>query len=457
MKRFIVVALCLSAWLDVVVAQPVQLRPSGSFSFNSDFARFAYSASESYLEIYYGFHPRLIGFEFKDEKYRGAVAIHTRLKNVATGDLEIDNQVLLPLAINDTSGQSLSTTFVTHAGYAVPHGSYVLDVAAMDTSRSDRIDTVRYSFSLGPQGTSMTTSDLELCSNIRNSTDTSGFFYKNTLEVVPNPTQVFGVANHPVMFYYLELYNIPANEQLTLNAQLVDGEGTVVRENSAAKSFHAATAIEAGVMNVSSMHSGKYILHVLVRDQKGDEVTRVNKPLYIYNPHIKTPEVTASEIIASEMSGLTEDELDAEFEQAQYVAVTRDITFYRQLTSADSKRQFLADFWTEVEGGKPGKISIRRNVYLDRVRTSSDKFRAFNRPGWKTDRGRVFVLYGEPDHTERVPSSEGAKPHETWHYYQIENGVQFVFIDRTGFGEYQLVHSTKRGELQDSNWERLLQ
>jgi hypothetical protein len=32
-----------------------------------------------------------------------------------------------------------------------------------------------------------------------------------------------------------------------------------------------------------------------------------------------------------------------------------------------------------------------------------------------------------------------------------------VFIDRSGFGEYVLVHSTKRGEIRDDEWKRLLQ
>jgi hypothetical protein len=76
--------------------------------------------------------------------------------------------------------------------------------------------------------------------------------------------------------------------------------------------------------------------------------------------------------------------------------------------------------------------------------------------GWRSDRGRVYILYAEPDEIERFPSSENAKPYEIWYYHQIEGSVQFIFVDRTGFGNYRLVHSTKRGELQDEEWERNL-
>jgi hypothetical protein len=96
-------------------------------------------------------------------------------------------------------------------------------------------------------------------------------------------------------------------------------------------------------------------------------------------------------------------------------------------------------------------------VYLQRVLSASQRFHALNRDGWRTDRGRVFILFGEPDEIERFPSSQEAKPYENWHYYSIENGVEFVFIDRSGFGEYILVHSTKRGELRDDDWQRFLQ
>jgi hypothetical protein len=77
--------------------------------------------------------------------------------------------------------------------------------------------------------------------------------------------------------------------------------------------------------------------------------------------------------------------------------------------------------------------------------------------GWHTDRGRVYVLYGESDEVERFPSTSESKPYEIWHYNQIEGSVIFVFIDRTGFGEYTLVNSTKRGEVKDDNWQNYLQ
>jgi hypothetical protein len=66
-------------------------------------------------------------------------------------------------------------------------------------------------------------------------------------------------------------------------------------------------------------------------------------------------------------------------------------------------------------------------------------------------------MYGEPDEIERFPSELDKKPYEIWHYNSIEGGVIFVFGDVTGFSNFELLHSTKRGELRDDNWMRKIQ
>ena len=43
--------------------------------------------------------------------------------------------------------------------------------------------------------------------------------------------------------------------------------------------------------------------------------------------------------------------------------------------------------------------------------------------------------------------------HEIWIYQQVEGGVQFVFVDKTGFGALDLVHSTKKGEIKSPHWQ----
>ena len=99
---------------------------------------------------------------------------------------------------------------------------------------------------------------------------------------------------------------------------------------------------------------------------------------------------------------------------------------------------------------------MKRFDYLQLVEYVDETYREMGREGWKTDRGRIFLIYGNPDEIDRHPSVGTAKPYEIWRHHGIEAGVEFVFIDRFGYGQYILVHSTKRGELRDNTWQRLL-
>ena len=63
-------------------------------------------------------------------------------------------------------------------------------------------------------------------------------------------------------------------------------------------------------------------------------------------------------------------------------------------------------------------------------------------------------MYGEPSEVERYPNQTDTKPYEIWHYNDLEGGVLFIFADLTGFSDYTLINSTKRGEISDSDWQR---
>ena len=151
----------------------------------------------------------------------------------------------------------------------------------------------------------------------------------------------------------------------------------------------------------------------------------------------------------SEYKDLPESVLDDMFDQACYVASPSEINVYKVLNSLESKRQFLYRFWKTLDKERPGW----QEEYYDRVTHADQQWSSGSTPGWKTDRGRVYILYGEPSRYDRRPVGPNENPYEVWYYDNIEGGVEFDFVDITGFGEYRLVNSTKRGEISYPNWE----
>ena len=93
---------------------------------------------------------------------------------------------------------------------------------------------------------------------------------------------------------------------------------------------------------------------------------------------------------------------------------------------------------------------------MKRLAYANKHFSRLGKDGYLSDRGRVLLIFGEPDQKDYFPSESEVKPYEVWFYNQIEGGVTFIFGDVSGFGNYELLHSTKRGEIQDENWIRRL-
>jgi GWxTD domain-containing protein len=237
---------------------------------------------------------------------------------------------------------------------------------------------------------------------------------------------------------------------------ILDGKGNFVKQRKRTHRYSARSVVDVNSLNIYSAPSGKYRFVLIVADTFGVEAARSEKLIFIYNPHIQSIDSVSISEKSADFIGLSNDELVDEFRKVRYIATDDDIRAFDKLKTVEAKREFLASFWGEIESGRRGRSDVTRVFYLDRVRTATQRYHSMGREGWHTDRGRIYILYGEPDELQRFPSSDNAKPYEIWNYYQIESGVQFVFVDRSAMGEYSLVHSTKRGEIQDENWERNL-
>lgn len=453
MKRLLFLAVLVGLSVAEILAQ--DLTPTESFILNLDYARFRYDDETGYLEIYYAFYPDLLTYHWSEGAYRAGVLLRTRLENNETKAVVINERALLKVVAADTTEASSRYPFITQAGYAVPLGDYTLEVVAGDSLALSRGDSINLDISIDAYPGGVGCSDLELCSSIKSSQQKDNPFFKNSLEVVPNPTLVFGVTAHPVVFYYSEFYNLNQGKTYKVETVIIDSEGNRVRESSKTRKYGVRNAIEVGTTNVTSIPSGKYRFRLLIFDQSSRPLARTEKTFYLYNPHLQAPSLTALSIQAMELAGLSEELLSEEFRQARYIATELEIKVFEHLDSEADKREFLANFWVDVESGFD-RPPIKRATYLQRVAVAKERYYAMGKEGWRSDRGRVYLLYGDPDEIDRFPSLGQSKPYEIWRYHRIENGVEFVYVDRLGFGDYELVHSTKRDEFRDDQWQRFL-
>ncbi|MDD5087819.1 MAG: GWxTD domain-containing protein [bacterium] len=125
-------------------------------------------------------------------------------------------------------------------------------------------------------------------------------------------------------------------------------------------------------------------------------------------------------------------DIDLAVRQLKYIATSDENRRLREALPEEKERLFK-EFWRRRD---PDDGMAKMEEYYYRVEYANEQF-STHRVGWETDRGRIYILYGEPTDIERHPFEAGTRPYEIWFYASPSR--RFVFVDYTGFGDYTLV------------------
>jgi len=155
-------------------------------------------------------------------------------------------------------------------------------------------------------------------------------------------------------------------------------------------------------------------------------------------------------VVLVSLSAATEEKLPPKYEkwlkeEVFYIVTEQEREFFLQLTTDEQRDKYIETFW-RVRDPSPGSP---RNEYKEehyRRLEYANKFlgRETYRRGWQTERGRIYILLGEPQNKSYFPSSFTAYPMELWFYSQdpgttgLNPFFYILFFKRGGIGEYKL-------------------
>ncbi len=131
----------------------------------------------------------------------------------------------------------------------------------------------------------------------------------------------------------------------------------------------------------------------------------------------------------------TQQDLDLAIRQLKYIAKDDSIKRY-QNAPFEEKQAFFKRFWQTRDPDPSTEHNELMEEYYRRINFANANFSATGVGGWITDRGRIYIKFGEPDEIERHPFEAETYPYQIWRYYTLQK--VFLFIDRTGFGDYDL-------------------
>ncbi len=127
--------------------------------------------------------------------------------------------------------------------------------------------------------------------------------------------------------------------------------------------------------------------------------------------------------------------LDQALEQMVYIYSAEERKEYRNIKD-NEKESFFKKIWAKRDPDRTTKENELLEEYFKRVSFADSQFSRGSSLGWRSDMGMIYILFGKPDEISRNSNIQGTYNVETWYYNNINKN--FVFIDRNGFGNYQL-------------------
>lgn len=136
-----------------------------------------------------------------------------------------------------------------------------------------------------------------------------------------------------------------------------------------------------------------------------------------------------------------------------YIITKDEKKAFMALTTDEERENFIENFWRRRDPNPDTEENEYREEYYERIAYANEHFTS-GIPGWKTDRGRIYIAWGKPDSIETHPTggaydrpswegggSTTTYPFEVWWYRHLDgvgDGLEIEFVDPTGTGEYRL-------------------
>jgi len=363
----------------------------------------------------------------------------------------------VPSGATETPGAESVEPFT----FAVAPGSYTVQIAVQDSGsgRRETVDLPVTGFGVRPGA-----SDLLLAYGIRHAsaadTATGGEELRKGDLLIASAPDLALTPDRSLLWYYCEVYRDSAATVPWL-VRVIGAEGrTLVTTPSTRSNVSAGGGRIAASIDLSGLPPGTYALALAI-GAGSDTVTRVGMfRMTGFETERRIAAATSGEASPPPdvFSDASEARLDSLFAPLVYIAEQNELPVYAGLT-VQGKLRFLREFWRRRDPSPATPANETEVAFYERIKEAERRWRegggGASVPGWRTDRGRVLIRYGEPDDVRREPQSGPDRPWEAWKYTR-ERNLRFVFLDFTRLGNYSLVYSNDRLERTPQDWSRLL-
>ena len=132
-----------------------------------------------------------------------------------------------------------------------------------------------------------------------------------------------------------------------------------------------------------------------------------------------------------------------------YIISDQERAAFEKLATDPERTKFIEQFWLRRDPTPGTPENEFRTEHYRRIAFANAHYRsASGRPGWQSDRGHMYIVYGPPDEMEAHPGgAPGPYPFETWRYHHVDgvgDNLFVTFVDATRTGDYRLAPAKLR-------------
>ncbi len=229
-------------------------------------------------------------------------------------------------------------------------------------------------------------------------------------------------------FAFFEVNNFSGQKTVDFDYKIIDNDKKTIfkSDKTTAKLNGFINQQYLKIAPVPSMVTGSYTLiitaymHINNLDEQPDEVLAITKRSIRYIQSI---------------SGNVKADINKAIRQLRYVATQSEIDFIEEGATTEEKQERFEDFWKKLDPTPNTEKNEAFDEYYGRIEYANKKFKSYTE-GWRTDMGKVYVIFGQPINIDRREYPGNGNIMELWQYY---GNREFLFSDNSGFGDFRLI------------------
>lgn len=426
-------------------AEPLDLPfiGEGDLAFFTDTAGFQASVGFTRQEIYVLLDASQLKFRRKRKRYEAEMELSVSLTDsggVVVNQETWKRKVSVENA-DDVEGAGL--LFRDMIGFDLKPGTYRMTLSIRDL-KEKKTGVANGDLRVRDlEEQTLKSSDLLFASGLTR-TNAEGRFSRYGWQVTPNVTRTYPAGGD--IEVYFEIYHLSApvegaDNTFLLGYSLLDTAGAVVAKFADQRLMKPGTsAVKTEIFSAGDLPPDRYFFQVEALDRSNRAVHRMRRMISLARQQ--------------EIVELTREEKEniRYYRDIRYIARGSQWKEYRKLKNRRDQMAYLKAFWKELDPTPATDENERLMQHFHRMRFAENNYAAGRgKRGSDTDKGRIYIKFGEPSDIQYNLAASNEKPFEVW-TYEEQRGVRFIFMDRRGAGVFELVHSTHPAETYNPNW-----